>query len=90
MTDTNQDYLYRARRRLAEDVAKTANFEILVLVKAGFQYIQVDEPLFARHVGDAQSCSFEMLERCFNGVPKEVCKIVHIWYGYPNFLDEED
>ena len=78
MTDTNQDYLYRDRRRLAEDVAKTANFEILVLVKAGFHYIQVDETLFARHVGDAQSCSFEMLERCFNGVPKEVCKIVHI------------
>ena len=78
MTDTNQDCLYRDRRRLAEDLAKTANFEILVLVKAGFQYIQVDEPLFARHVGDAQSCSFEMLERYLNGVPREVCKIVHI------------
>ena len=31
-----------------------------------------------------------MLQRCFHGVPKEVCKIVHICCSYPNFLDEED
>ena len=88
--DTNADCFYQDRRRLAEDLATTVNFEILALVEAGCRHIQVDEPLFARQVGDAQSFGFEMLERCFNGVPKEVCKIVHICCGYPNFLDEED
>lgn len=88
--DTNADCFYQDRQRLAEDLATTVNFEILALVEAGCQHIQVDEPLFARQVGDAQSFGFEMLERCFNGVPKEVCKIVHICCGYPNYLDEED
>ena len=47
-------------------------------------------PLFARQVFDAKSFGFEMLERCFHKVPKEVCKIVHICCSYPNFLHEED
>ena len=53
-------------------------------------HVQVDEPLFARQVADAKSFGFEMLERCFHRVPKEVCKIVHICCSYPNLLDEED
>lgn len=60
------------------------------MVKAGCKYVQVDEPLFARQVADAKSFGFEMLERCFHRVPKEVCKIVHICCSYPNFLEEED
>ncbi len=88
--DTNADCFYQDRKRLAEDLAKTVNFEILALVEAGCKYVQVDEPLFARQVTDARSFGFEMLERCFHGVPKEVRKIVHICCGYPNFLDEED
>ncbi len=70
--------------------SKIVNFEILTLVDAGCKYVQVDEPLFARQVADARSFGFEMLERCFHGVPKEVCKIVHICCGYLNFLDEKD
>ncbi|MEC8542954.1 MAG: hypothetical protein VXY89_05265 [SAR324 cluster bacterium] len=60
------------------------------MVKAVYKYVQVDEPLFARQVFDAKSFGFEMLERCFHKVPKEVCKIVHICCSYPNFLHEED
>ena len=60
------------------------------MVKAGCKYVQVDESLFARQVADAKSFGFEMLQHCFHGVPKEVCKIVHICCSYPNFLDEED
>ena len=59
--DTNADCFYQDRRRLAEDFATTVNFEILALEEAGCRFIQVDEPLFARQVGDAQSFGFEML-----------------------------
>ena len=66
--DTNANCFYQDRKRLAEDLAKTVNFEILALVEAGCKYVQVDEPLFARQVADAKSFGFEMLERCFHGV----------------------
>jgi len=71
-------------------LAETVNREILALVDAGCQYIQVDEPLFAREVDDALSFGMEGLERCFHGVPKSVTRVVHMCCGYPDHIDDDD
>ncbi len=88
--DTNADCFYDDRPRLNTDLAETVNREVLALVDAGCQYIQVDEPLFARQVDDALSFGMEGLERCFHGVPKSVTRVVHMCCGYPDHLDDDD
>jgi 5-methyltetrahydropteroyltriglutamate--homocysteine methyltransferase len=88
--DTTADCFYDDRPRLNAALAETVNQEILALVEAGCQYIQVDEPLFARQVEDALSFGMEGLERCFHGVPKSVTRAVHMCCGYPDHLDDHD
>lgn len=88
--DTTADCFYNDRPRLNAALAETVNREILALVEAGCQYIQVDEPLFAREVDDALSFGIEGLERCFHGVPKSVTRVVHMCCGYPDHLDDAD
>jgi len=88
--DTTADCFYNDRPRLNAALANTVNAEILRLVEAGCQYIQVDEPLFARAVSDALDFGMEGLERCFHGVPKSVTRVVHMCCGYPDHLDDED
>jgi len=88
--DTNADCFYNDRPRLNAALAETVNREVLALVEAGCQYIQVDEPLFARQVSDALSFGMEGLERCFHGVPKSVTRVVHMCCGYPDHLDDDD
>ncbi|MBL4806449.1 MAG: cobalamin-independent methionine synthase II family protein [Rhodobacteraceae bacterium] len=88
--DTTADCFYNDRPKLNAALAETVNKEILALVDAGCQYIQVDEPLFARKVSDALDFGMEGLERCFHGVPKSVTRIVHMCCGYPDHLDDDD
>ena len=88
--DTTADCHYHDRPRLAAELATTVNKEILALVEAGCSHIQVDEPLFARQVGDAKEFGLEGLERCFHKVPAHVSRVVHICCGYPDHLDDED
>ena len=88
--DTTADCFYNDRPKLHAALAETVNKEILALVEAGCQYIQVDEPLFAREVSDALDFGIEGLERCFHGVPKSVTRIVHMCCGYPDHLDDDD
>lgn len=88
--DTTADCFYDDRPKLNAALAETVNKEILSLVDAGCQYIQVDEPLFARNVRDALDFGMEGLERCFHGVPKSVTRIVHMCCGYPDHLDDDD
>lgn len=88
--DTTADCFYDDRPKLNAALAETVNKEILALVDAGCQYIQVDEPLFARKVEDALAFGMEGLERCFHGVPKSVTRIVHMCCGYPDHLDDHD
>ncbi len=88
--DTTADCFYNDRPRLNAALAETVNKEVLALVEAGCQYIQVDEPLFARQVEDALSFGMEGLERCFHGVPKSVTRVVHMCCGYPDHLDDTD
>ena len=88
--DTTSDCYYNDRRELNAALATTVNKEILSLAEAGCQYIQIDEPLFARNVNDALDFGMEGLERCFHGVPKQVKRIVHLCCGYPDHLDDID
>ncbi len=88
--DTTADCYYNDRPRLNAVLAETVNREILALVDAGCQYIQVDEPLFAREVDDALSFGMEGLERCFHGVPSSVTRVVHMCCGYPDHIDDDD
>lgn len=88
--DTTADCFYNDRPKLNAALAETVNKEILALVDAGCQYIQVDEPLFAREVSDALDFGMEGLERCFHGVPKSVTRVVHMCCGYPDHLDDDD
>jgi 5-methyltetrahydropteroyltriglutamate--homocysteine methyltransferase len=88
--DTTSDCYYNDRQKLNSVLASTVNKEVLSLVEAGCQYIQIDEPLFARNVNDALDFGMEGLERCFYGVPKQVKRIVHLCCGYPNHLDDID
>lgn len=88
--DTTADCFYDDRSKLNAVLAETVNREILALVDAGCQYIQVDEPLFAREVKDALDFGMEGLERCFHNVPKSVTRVVHMCCGYPDHLDDVD
>ena len=86
--DTTSDCFYNDRRKLNTALGITVNKEILALAEAGCQYIQIDEPLFARNINDALDFGMEGLERCFHGVPKHVKRIVHLCCGYPDHLDD--
>ncbi|MBA2476419.1 MAG: hypothetical protein H0V40_10750 [Actinobacteria bacterium] len=66
------------------------NTEIRALAAAGCRWIQIDEPVFARQPGKASDYGIELLARCFQGVPGEVTRVVHICCGYPSGLDLDE
>lgn len=86
--DTTANEHYEDERALAFDLADALNFEIRGLAEAGCRYIQIDEPLFARNVERALSYGVECLDRCFDGVPDEVTRVMHMCCGYPGHLDD--
>jgi 5-methyltetrahydropteroyltriglutamate--homocysteine methyltransferase len=86
--DTCANVHYRDDRALAFDLADALNFEIRALAEAGCRYIQVDEPLFARNVERALDYGVECLDRCFDGVPDHVTRVMHMCCGYPGHLDD--
>ena len=86
--DTCANVFYDDDRQLAFDLADALNFEIRALAEAGCRYIQVDEPLFARNVDRALAYGVECLDRCFDGLPAEVTRVMHMCCGYPGHLDD--
>ena len=88
--DTTANQHYESERELAFDLADALNYEIRALAEAGCRYIQVDEPLFVRKVDEALDYGVECLDRCFDGVPAEVTRVMHMCCGYPGHLDDED
>ncbi len=87
--DTTANQHYESERDLAFDLAAALNFEIRALAAAGCKYIQVDEPLFVRKVDAALDYGVECLDRCFDGVPEDVTRVMHMCCGYPGHLDDE-
>ncbi len=88
--DTCADAHYDNPRRLAFDLAAALNFEIRALAAAGCKYIQVDEPLFARNVERALDYGVDCLDLCFDGLPDDVTRVMHMCCGYPGHLDDEE
>jgi len=88
--DTTANRFYDDDRALAFDLADGLNNEIRALAAAGCKYIQVDEPLFARNVDAALDYGIECLDRCFDGVPEDVTRVMHMCCGYPGHLDDVD
>ncbi len=88
--DTTANAYYSDEHQLAFDLADALNFEIKALAAAGCRYIQVDEPLFARNVDRALAYGVECLDRCFDGVPDSVTRVMHMCCGYPGGLDDTE
>jgi len=86
--DTCADDFYGDERALAFDLADALNFEVRALADAGCTYIQIDEPLFARNTQRALNFGIECLERCFDGLPDTVTRVMHMCCGYPGHLDD--
>ncbi|MEQ8666992.1 MAG: cobalamin-independent methionine synthase II family protein [Rhodospirillales bacterium] len=90
IADTTADEHYDDPARLGADLARALNQEVRALADAGCKYIQIDEPLFARKVRDALDYGVDNLARCFEGVPDDVTRVMHMCCGYPNRLDQTD
>ena len=88
--DTCADVFYADPKALAFDLSDALNYEIRALADAGCRYIQVDEPLFARNVSRALEYGIECLDRCFDGVPEDVNRVMHMCCGYPDHLDDTE
>lgn len=88
--DTTANQFYQSEKQLAFDLADALNYEIKALADAGCQYIQVDEPVFARNVERALDYGVECLDRCFHGVPDNITRVMHMCCGYPQKLDDKD
>jgi 5-methyltetrahydropteroyltriglutamate--homocysteine methyltransferase len=88
--DTTANVYYGDEKKLAFDLADALNFEIRALAQAGCKYIQVDEPLFARKVEQALDYGVECLDRCFDGLPDDVVRVMHMCCGYPGHLDDKN
>ncbi len=88
--DTCANVFYDDERSLAVDLADALNFEIRALAEAGCSFIQIDEPLFARNTDRALDFGVECLERCFDGVPDHVTRVMHMCCGYPGHLDDHE
>lgn len=84
------DDYYHDDQRLGRDWAETVNVEIKRLADAGCEWIQIDEPLFAREPVKALEYGIENLERCFYGLAKRVKRVMHMCCGYPNKLDSKN
>lgn len=90
ISDTTADAFYNNAARQAEDLAIALNAEVLALAEAGCKFIQVDEPIFARKPDEALDYGMDTLARCFEGVPDDVTRVVHMCCGYPNKLDDKE
>jgi len=87
ITDTIADDYYKDNKKLGIDLSIAINNEVKILADSGCNYIQIDEPLFARKTEEALNFGIENLERCFHGIPNKIEKIVHICCGYPDKVD---
>ena len=84
------DEHYGSEIELIRALAQALNAEVRDLAAAGCEWIQIDEPLFARHPDQALAYGIENLELCFAGVHEGVNRVVHLCCGYPRELDDPD
>ncbi len=90
IADTTVDLHYGDEAKLGADLAAAINAEMRALAEAGCAWIQIDEPVFARKPEAALKYGVDHLNRCFEGVPAGVTRVMHMCCGYPDGLDRED
>ena len=90
VTDSLANAFYPDPRTQGLALAEVLNAEVRGLAAAGYRYIQVDEPVFARKPQQALDYGIENLERVFHGVPEDLQCIAHMCCGYPSALDTPD
>ena len=90
IADSIANNYYSDDKIMGADLAAALNKEVKALADAGCQYIQIDEPVFARKPEEALEYGFENLERTLHGIPKAINRVVHMCCGYPSSLDAED
>jgi len=81
---------YGDERALGAALGDALNQEIRDLAEAGCPWIQVDEPLFARHPDKALEFGMDNLARCLHRLPEGTNTAVHVCCGYPAELDQQD
>jgi 5-methyltetrahydropteroyltriglutamate--homocysteine methyltransferase len=87
---TIADDHYGDERALCAALGDALNQELRDLAHAGCPWIQVDEPLFARHPDKAAAFGADNLARTLHKLPQETRTAVHVCCGYPAELDQED
>eukprot|EP00092_Neocalanus_flemingeri_P014367 GFUD01015498.1.p1 GENE.GFUD01015498.1~~GFUD01015498.1.p1 ORF type:complete len:363 (+),score=97.23 GFUD01015498.1:148-1236(+) len=81
---------YKDVDELHKDLVKCINEEILALAESGCKYIQIDEPVMMRYPDAALKYGLDNLARCFEGLPADVTKVIHLCCGYPDKLDTDE
>jgi len=81
---------YKEIEDLHEDLVKCVNQEILALAENGCKYIQIDEPVMMRYPDAALKYGLDNLAKCFQGLPEDVTKVIHLCCGYPDKLDTDE
>jgi len=81
IVDSTLDETYGDEARLAMDVARALNLELLDLQAAGCDVLQLDEPAMTRYHEKVADYGASALDRCLEGI--HVPTIVHLCYGYP-------
>jgi len=81
---------YSELSELHKDLVTCVNQEILALAEKGCKCIQIDEPVMMRYPDNALKYGLENLAACFQGLPQEVTKVIHLCCGYPDKLDTDE
>jgi len=81
---------YKDVDELHKDLVKCVNEEILALAENGCKYIQIDEPVMMRYPDAALKNGLDNLAKCFEGLPADVTKVIHLCCGYPDKLDTDE
>ena len=90
IADTIVNKFYKNDRELQEKLVTCVQSTVQALAKSGCKNIQIDECVLVRYPEQAVEYAIDNLAKCFEGVPEDVARIVHICCGYPNYLDQED
>ncbi len=89
IVDTLSNEYYENEEDICIDLSKVINKELHKLVEMRRKYVQIDEPVFARYPEKTLKYGIKMLDKCLEGIPEEIDKIVHICCGYPEYFDQK-
>lgn len=90
IADTTVNLHYDDATHLEADLADALNHEIRALATSGCRWVQIDEPVFARYPKRVLDHGLAHIERCFEGVPASVNRVLHVCCSYPDKLDRRD